>query len=100
MCFIPLQVINRWNSSDVKVGALSEINCSGIPYLAYMVIKMSIIVVAVILVVRIISTHLEWASTATSWNLERGQHNQCALFSMVCQATAMDVDEFSMGHVA
>ena len=62
---MPFALRKALKSSDVKLGALSDTICSGIPYRAKVVLRASIVLALDDPGVGSISTHLEWASIMT-----------------------------------
>ena len=67
MCLMPFIFINKSNSCDTNCGPLSDTNCSGRPYAENNRLNSSMVLVAVVLDISIISGHLEWASTASKY---------------------------------
>ena len=66
MCFTPFIRRKASSSSDTNCGPLSDINCSGNPYLAKVSRSLVIVLFAVVLDIVYTSSHLECASVITS----------------------------------
>ena len=65
VCFIPLVVTNRLNSSDVNCGPFTETRCSGIPFEEKHYRRHSIVFVEVVEVIGKNSIHFECESISS-----------------------------------